>query len=328
MREYSNARPMHVLHRVLLRRADGTDKIKISFIHRKTQYQTILSPEVWYMIWDKVTKQTARNEGVKEMRKSIAILLSVLLVLSCFALSACGKDEAAPASETAAASTAPASASPTDTASAAPTATATAAVPAASTEIKSYGYDGQEEWEAAIYRYLVEEIGQKQFETGEGIYTVPVVQIIIYRYLVEEIGQKQFETGEGIYTVPVVQIIDLTEAENGGSNVWGCFEVYNYKIEGETLSCVSGGSFPGKMHVAKTANGSVVDDFAVVEDGANYDSSAKEIFGDRYESFVQESSDENARNAARKQILANYVKANGLKVTQYQDYGWDPVKLF
>lgn len=299
MREYSNARPMHVLHRVLLRRADGTDKIKISFIHRKTQYQTILSPEVWYMIWDKVTKQTARNEGVKEMRKSIAILLSLLLVLSCFALSACGKDEAAPASETAAASTAPASASPTDTASAAPTATATAAVPAASTEIKSYGYDGQEEWEAAIYRYLV-----------------------------EEIGQKQFETGEGIYTVPVVQIIDLTEAENGGSNVWGCFEVYNYKIEGETLSCVSGGSFPGKMHVAKTANGSVVDDFAVVEDGANYDSSAKEIFGDRYESFVQESSDENARNAARKQILANYVKANGLKVTQYQDYGWDPVKLF
>lgn len=299
MREYSNARPMHVLHRVLLRRADGTDKIKISFIHRKTQYQTILSPEVWYMIWDKVTKQTARNEGVKEMRKSIAILLSVLLVLSCFALSACGKDEATPASETADASTAPASASPTDTASAAPTATATAAVPAASTEIKSYGYDGQEEWEAAIYRYLV-----------------------------EEIGQKQFETGEGIYTVPVVQIIDLTEAENGGSNVWGCFEVYNYKIEGETLSCVSGGSFPGKMHVAKTANGSVVDDFAVVEDGANYDSSAKEIFGDRYESFVQESSDENARNAARKQILANYVKANGLKVTQYQDYGWDPVKLF
>ena len=299
MREYSNARPTHVLHRVLLRRADGTDKIKTSFIHRKTQYQTILSPEVWYMIWDKVTKQTARNEGVKEMRKSIAILLSVLLVLSCFALSACGKDEAAPASETAAASTAPASASPTDTASAAPTATATAAVPATSTGINNYGYDGQEDWEAAIYRYLV-----------------------------EEIGQKQFETGEGIYTVPVVQIIDLTEAENGGSNVWGCFEVYNYKIEGETLSCVSGGSFPGKMHVAKTANGSVVDDFAVVEDGANYDSSAKEIFGDRYESFVQESSDENARNAARKQILANYVKANGLKVTQYQDYGWDPVKLF
>lgn len=299
MREYSNARPMHVLHRVLLRRADGTDKIKTSFIHRKTQYQTILSPEVWNITWDKVTKQTARNEGVKEMRRSIAILLSVLMLLGCLALSACGKDEAAPASETDAASTAPASASPTDTASAAPTATATAAMPAASTGINNYGYDGQEDWEAAIYRYLV-----------------------------EEIGQKQFETGEGIYTVPVVQIIDLTEAENGGSNVWGCFEVYNYKIEGETLSCVSGGSFPGKMHVAKTANGSVVDDFAVVEDGANYDSSAKEIFGDRYESFVQESSDENARNAARKQILANYVKANGLKVTQYQDYGWDPVKLF
>ena len=28
----------------------------------KTQYQTTLSPEVWNMTWDKVTKQTARNE--------------------------------------------------------------------------------------------------------------------------------------------------------------------------------------------------------------------------------------------------------------------------
>ena len=84
---------MHVLHRVLLRRADGTDKIKRNFVHRKTQYQTTLSPEVWNMTWEKVTKQTARNEGVKEMRKSIAILLSVLLVLSCFALTACGKSE-------------------------------------------------------------------------------------------------------------------------------------------------------------------------------------------------------------------------------------------
>lgn len=63
MREYSNARPMHVLHRVLLRRADGTDKIKISFIHRKTQYQAILSSEVWNMTWDKVTNKL---RGMKE----------------------------------------------------------------------------------------------------------------------------------------------------------------------------------------------------------------------------------------------------------------------
>ena len=68
--------------------------------------------------------------------------------------------------------------------------------------------------------------------------------------------------------------------------------------------------------------------FTVVEDGANYDPSAKEIFGDRYEEFVSVNSDDEGRNSARKDTLAYYVKSNGLSVIQYQDYGWDPVKLF
>ena len=126
----------------------------------------------------------------------------------------------------------------------------------------------------------------------------------------------------------MVRIIDAVEAEDGGCDVWGDFDVYNYKIDGETLNCVSGGNFPGKMHVAENDDGYAVTDFTVVEDGANYDPSAKEIFGDRYEEFVSVNSDDEGRNSARKDILAYYVKSNGLSVIQYQDYGWDPVKLF
>ena len=295
---------MHVLHRVLLRRADGTDKIKRNFVHRKTQYQTTLSPEVWNMTWEKVTKQTARNKGVKEMKRSIAILLCVVMVLGCLALSACGKKEEAKesAEPTATAGQATATVSPSASASEsqtpAPTATATQA-PASSAEINNYGYAGQDAKEAEIYRYLA-----------------------------TDLAKKNFETGEGIYSVPVVSIIDTADAQNGGTDVWGYYEVYNYKIDGETLSCVSGGSFPGKMNLTKNGDSYTVSDFTIVADGADNESSAREIFGDKYEKYAALNSNPEARASTRTQTLANYVKANGLKVTQYQDYGWDPVKLF
>lgn len=167
------------------------------------------------------------------------------------------------------------------------------------TTLNTYGYAGNDAWEAAIYRYLA-----------------------------TELAPQHFEAGEDICSVPVVRIIDAVEAEDGGCDVWGDFDVYNYKIAGETLNCVSGGNFPGKMHVAENDDGYAVTDFTVVEDGANYDPSAKEIFGDRYEEFISVNSDDEGRNSARKDALAYYVKSNGLSVIQYQDYGWDPVKLF
>ena len=199
------------------------------------------------------------------MRRSIAILLCVVMVLGCLALSACGKKEEAKES-------------------AEPTATA-----------------------------------------GQATATVSPS---IYRYLATDLAKKNFETGEGIYSVPVVSIIDTADAQNGGTDVWGYYEVYNYKIDGETLSCVSGGSFPGKMNLTKNGDSYTVSDFTIVADGADNESSAREIFGDKYEKYAALNSNPEARASTRTQTLANYVKANGLKVTQYQDYGWDPVKLF
>jgi hypothetical protein len=33
------------------------------------------------------------------------------------------------------------------------------------------------------------------------------------------------------------------------------------------------------------------------------------------------------RRRQRQQIMIDYIKANGLAVTKYQDEGWDPVEL-
>ena len=37
--------------------------------------------------------------------------------------------------------------------------------------------------------------------------------------------------------------------------------------------------------------------------------------------------DQESRESLRQQIMIDYIKANGLNVTKYQDEGWDPVEL-
>ena len=65
----------------------------------------------------------------------------------------------------------------------------------------------------------------------------------------------------------------------------------------------------------------------VCEDGSDFDPSAKKIFGDKYDAFMKMYSDSEAKEVTRAQIIANYVAANNLDITEYKDYGWDPVKL-
>lgn len=167
----------------------------------------------------------------------------------------------------------------------------------AAVDASAYGYTGEDPVEAAVYEYLATEIA------------------------------KGYEPGEDMISVPVVSVVERVDNEDGSADVWGDFEIYNYKVNGDTLETQSGGSHPGKMHVAKENGVWKVTEFEQVQDGGNYDSSAKEIFGDKYDAFVKVSSDDKARDELRGKILADYVKANGLTVTKYQDYGWDPVNL-
>ena len=65
----------------------------------------------------------------------------------------------------------------------------------------------------------------------------------------------------------------------------------------------------------------------MVADGGNFESSAKEIFGDKYDAFMKVNSDSEAREKLRAETIANFVKANSLNFTKYQDEGWDPVDI-
>ena len=150
------------------------------------------------------------------------------------------------------------------------------------------------------------------------------IELAVYRYLVEEVS-KSFDAADA--SIPVVQTVSIDDSNPDEVLVSGSFWIFNYDIEGDTLMCVSGGSFPGVMHVVKDGDAYTVGSFDVVADGAGFDESAHELFGDDYDAFMAILSDDAAREGVRTGIVSDYVSMNGLEVTQYQDYGWDPVPL-
>jgi len=147
----------------------------------------------------------------------------------------------------------------------------------------------------------------------------------ISEYLVKEIG-SQYSPGE--VCVPVLMIVS-TEENADNTLVWGDFWVFNYNLVGDTLKTVSGGNHSGCMTLARANNDSPlqVTAFEQTEDGAGNEASARRIFGKHYDVYQNMHSNEDVREAVRKEQLKEYIKQNGLSVRYYQDYGWEAVAL-
>ena len=147
---------------------------------------------------------------------------------------------------------------------------------------------------------------------------------VLYDYLKENLmdGQNENET-----SIPCPVIVYMDESNNDDIRVYGNFWIYSYYLDGDIMKTSSGGSYPGCIHIRSTDSGYEVTDMEVVEDGQNYTESAKKIFGEHYDDFVKVTGDSAQAEEIRAQIIANYVAANNLSVTAYQDYGWDPVTL-
>lgn len=147
----------------------------------------------------------------------------------------------------------------------------------------------------------------------------------IERYLVDSIG-SQYSQGE--MCIPFYRVVEADETDKNDIKVWGDFWVDNYKLAGDTLKTVSGGSHPGMFHVQVNADGKYeVTGFDAVADGSDYKPSAQRIFGDKFEAFQAISSDDKGRQQVRLTSVANYVKAHNLKATQLQDHGWPVMAL-
>ena len=146
------------------------------------------------------------------------------------------------------------------------------------------------------------------------------VRQAISDYLLREIA-PYYRQGE--LCVPSLLIAHETD-----STVYGDFWVFWYNISGDTLKMVSGGSHPGKMTLTYANNQPQVIDFERVEDGSRFMPSAKRIFGNYLDIFMNMHSNESVREAVRREQLSEYVQQNGLNFHYYQDFGWEAKELF
>ena len=147
---------------------------------------------------------------------------------------------------------------------------------------------------------------------------------VLYQYLIDELG-KDYDKSQ--VSIPCPVIVKEDESDKSDIRVYGNFWIFNYDLNGDILENTSGGSYPGCIHVKDTGEDYVVTSMEVVEDGAGFTESAKKIFGEYYDLFMKAGEDENLREKTRARIIADYVEANDLNITAYQDYGWDPVPL-
>ena len=142
------------------------------------------------------------------------------------------------------------------------------------------------------------------------------------RYLAEQIAGHY---AKGEYSVPVYQEVAVNADDSTDIRIWGDFWVYNYKQEGDTLKCVSGGSHPGLMHICQIGENFYVSDFEQVEDGSHFQPTATRILGEYLETFQIHHSDGDKHESLRHDVLRVFVRDHGLSATKYQDYG-EPAK--
>ncbi len=158
-------------------------------------------------------------------------------------------------------------------------------------------------------------------------YTYPgpeKLNYVLYGYLAEHLGQKFLEED---VSIPCPVIINTDDSDKNDIKIYGDFWIFNYDRKDTVLECISGGSFPGCVHLKAVNDSYEVTGMDEVEDGAQYTKSAKNIFGTNYDDFLKIHDDLNKRDELRAKIIADYSSANDLSLTAFQDYGFDPVAL-
>lgn len=144
------------------------------------------------------------------------------------------------------------------------------------------------------------------------------VRQAISDYLLREVAPYYLQ---GELCLPTLMIVHETD-----TCVWGDFWVNWYNISGDTLKTVSGGNHAGRMSICETADSLYVTAFEQTEDGTRNDASARRIFGNHYDIYMNMHSNASVRKAVRREQLFEYVQQRKLPYRYYQDYGWEAVQ--
>ena len=163
--------------------------------------------------------------------------------------------------------------------------------------LPAYHYEGPEEWA----------------EYGDAV----------TQFLLENTNGEE-AMGDITTCTPIV--LDVDDSDPSDVKVWGEFWVDEFILHKTTLINVSGGSYGGVAHFDTTGGSPLLTSLETLDEGSDYDTSVDEIFGsvdlsDEYFEVIDD------RDPYRAEALANYINANGIYITQFQDHGHAPIPI-
>ena len=141
-----------------------------------------------------------------------------------------------------------------------------------------------------------------------------------------------FEPADGGVLIPT-PIILRTEVNEDGDKaaVYGNFWIFTYTLEGRTLMTGPCGENPGVIRLEKKDDIWRAADAEFAEEGTYNESIVRFANGDKQLENdyrrTTDNSDESFLPQYQRNVLVEYVNANSLDITAYQDYGQDPVDL-
>ena len=142
---------------------------------------------------------------------------------------------------------------------------------------------------------------------------------------------EQFLTEPGCVTIPCPIIHQTEMTDDTHAKVYGTFWILNYVQKGEILESISGGEIPAIILLEKVQGEWQIESMEEADIGDDYYldiqrfAHGDEALEDRYHAASDLDAPENRE--IRTRLIRDYVDANHLAVTAYQDYGWDPVEL-
>ena len=157
------------------------------------------------------------------------------------------------------------------------------------------------------------------------------VEGAVAEYLAKRFSADEFRTEAGAVDIPAPVIFKTEQPDDAHAKVYGGFWHLVYARRGNVLYCISGGEYAGAMSLEKDSEGWKVTDFEEAGDGEDYYPDILRICGGDEKLAGKIASSANAAEdpllSVRRRFVRDYVEANGLNFTAYQDYGWDPVPL-
>ena len=148
----------------------------------------------------------------------------------------------------------------------------------------------------------------------------------VYEYI---LGLGWFDVPKGSVMIPSFCTF-LSETEDEDTvKIYGNFWTFVYSKHGQTFFCEAGGENPGVFYLKKDGEAYTVEKFDRVGDGAQYAEDIDRICAGNKtlrDQFYEAANGggETVENM-RTFVIAEYTKKNGLDVTAWQDFGWDPV---